>query len=96
VRQGPGGDCNFTTGTPVGLTAADHYTLTINDFMLAGGDGYPDVRGPGAATQDLLDQDVADYLATLPGNQVTPAIQGRVHCVDPHPGVGVDCTTGSP
>jgi 2',3'-cyclic-nucleotide 2'-phosphodiesterase (5'-nucleotidase family) len=95
VRQGPGGECNFTTGAPVSLTAADHYTLTINDFMLAGGDGYPDVRGPGAATQDLLDQDVADYLGAQ-GGVVSPAIQGRVHCFDPNPGVGVDCTTGSP
>jgi 5'-nucleotidase len=96
VRQGPGGVCDFTTGTPVGLTAADHYTLAINDFMLAGGDGYPDVRGPGAATQDLLDQDVADYFETLPGKLVTPTIQGRIHCFDPNPGGGVNCTTGSP
>jgi hypothetical protein len=27
---------------------------------------------------------------------VTPAIQGRVHCFDPNPGTGVNCTTGSP
>jgi 2',3'-cyclic-nucleotide 2'-phosphodiesterase (5'-nucleotidase family) len=95
VRQAPDGSCNFSTGTSVGLTASDHYTLTINDFMMTGGDGYPNVR-TSAATQDLLDQDVADYFATLPGSQVTPTIQGRVHCFDPNPGVGVNCTTGSP
>ena len=95
VRQNADGSCNFATGTPVGLTASDHYTLTINDFMMTGGDGYPNVRTL-AATQDLLDQDVADYFATLPGSQVTPTIQGRVHCFDPNPAGGVNCTTGSP
>ena len=95
VRQAADGSCNFATGTPVGLTASDHYTVTINDFMMTGGDGYPNVRTL-AATQDLLDQDVADYFATLPGSQVTPTIQGRIHCFDPNPGSGVNCTTGSP
>lgn len=95
VRQAPSGVCDFATGTPVGLTAADHYTITINDFMLAGGDGYPDTRGPGAATQDLLDQDVADYIATLPGGQVTPTIQGRVNCFDPNPAAAPNCVAGS-
>jgi 2',3'-cyclic-nucleotide 2'-phosphodiesterase (5'-nucleotidase family) len=95
VRQAPNGSCDFVAGTPVGLTASDHYTLTINDFMMTGGDGYPNVR-TSAATQDLLDQDVADYFATLPGSQVTPTIQGRVHCFDPNPGAGLDCVTGSP
>ena len=52
-------------GVPVALDAGHSYTVTINDFMMTGGDGYPNVR-TSAATQDLLDQDVADYLATLP------------------------------
>ena len=64
--------------------------VTINDFMMTGGDGYPNVRTT-AATQDMLDQDVADYLATLPGSQVTPTIQHRVHCTDPNPGSGNNC-----
>jgi 2',3'-cyclic-nucleotide 2'-phosphodiesterase (5'-nucleotidase family) len=95
VRQGAGGTCDFAAGTPVPLDAGSTYTVTINDFMMTGGDGYPNVR-TSAATQDLLDQDVADYFATLPGSQVTPTIQGRVHCFDPNPGAGVDCVTGSP
>jgi 2',3'-cyclic-nucleotide 2'-phosphodiesterase (5'-nucleotidase family) len=94
VRQGAGGVCDFAAGTPVGLTAADHYSLTINDFMLAGGDGYPDSRGPGSATQDLLDQDVADYLDTL-GGTVSPTIQGRVKCFDPNPAAAPNCVAGS-
>jgi len=93
VHQGAGGVCDFATGAPVGLTASDHYTITINDFMLAGGDGYPDIRGPGAATQDLLDQDVADYIA-VQGGTVSPTIQGRVKCFDPTP-AAPNCVAGS-
>ena len=93
VRQAADGTCDFAAGTPVGLTAADHYTLTINDFMMTGGDGYPNVR-TSAATQDLLDQDVADYMATLPGGTVTPTIQGRVKCFDPTP-AAPNCVVGS-
>jgi 2',3'-cyclic-nucleotide 2'-phosphodiesterase (5'-nucleotidase family) len=95
VRQAANGTCDFVAGTPVVLDAAHTYTVTINDFMMTGGDGYPDVR-TSATTQDLLDQDVADYLATLPGNLVSPVIQSRVHCFDPNPGLGVECVAGSP
>jgi 2',3'-cyclic-nucleotide 2'-phosphodiesterase (5'-nucleotidase family) len=95
VRQAADGTCDFVAGTVVGLTASDHYTLTINDFMMTGGDGYPNVRTT-AATQDILDQDLADYIATLPGNQLTPVIQHRVSCFDPNPGVGVNCLASSP
>ena len=95
VRQAADGSCNFAAGTPVALDAGHTYTVTINDFMMTGGDGYPNVRTT-AATQDLLDQDVADYFATLPGNLVTPVIQHRVHCFDPNPGAGVNCLASSP
>ena len=95
VRPAADGTCDFVAGTPVVLDAAHTYTVTINDFMMTGGDGYPDVRSS-ATTQDLLDQDVADYLATLPGNLVSPVIRSRVHCYDPNPGSGNDCLLGSP
>jgi 2',3'-cyclic-nucleotide 2'-phosphodiesterase (5'-nucleotidase family) len=95
VRQAADGTCDFAAGTPVVLDADHSYTVTINDFMMTGGDGYPSVR-MSAATQDMLDQDVADYLATLPGTQVTPTIQHRVHCFDPNPGSGNNCLTSSP
>src|SRR4029453_12078682 len=95
VRQAADGTCDFVAGTVVGLTASDHYTLTINDFMMTGGDGYPNVRTL-AATQDILDQDLADYIATLPGNQLTPVIQHRVSCFRPNPGAGVNCLASSP
>ena len=95
VRQAADGTCDFVGGTPVSLDAGSTYTVTINDFMMTGGDGYPNVR-TSAATQDLLDQDVADYFATLPGSQVTPVIQHRIHCFDPNPGAGNNCLTSSP
>jgi hypothetical protein len=65
VRQGADGTATSSGGTPVALDAGHTYTVTINDFMMTGGDGYPNVR-TSAATQDLLDQDVAEYFATLP------------------------------
>ena len=46
-------------------------------------------------TQDILDQDLADYLAAVPGGVVNPTIQGRIHCTDPVPG-GNSCPVGSP
>lgn len=95
VRQGVDGACDFALGTAVVLDADHSYTVTINDFMMTGGDGYPNVR-TSAATQDILDQDVADYLATLPGNLVSPTIQHRVHCFDPNPGSGNNCLPSSP
>jgi 2',3'-cyclic-nucleotide 2'-phosphodiesterase (5'-nucleotidase family)/predicted AlkP superfamily phosphohydrolase/phosphomutase len=95
VYQNADGSCDFVSGTPVALDGAHEYTLTINDFMLTGGDGYPDSRTLGG-TQDILDQDVADYLATLPGNQVTPTIQHRIHCIDSNLSAAPACTTGSP
>jgi 2',3'-cyclic-nucleotide 2'-phosphodiesterase (5'-nucleotidase family) len=95
VRQAADGSCDFVAGTPVALDAGHTYTVTINDFMMTGGDGYPNVR-TSAATQDLLDQDVADYFATLPGNLVTPTVQHRVHCFDPNPGSGNNCLASSP
>jgi 2',3'-cyclic-nucleotide 2'-phosphodiesterase (5'-nucleotidase family)/predicted AlkP superfamily phosphohydrolase/phosphomutase len=95
VRQAADGTCDFAAGTPVALDAGHTYTVTINDFMMTGGDGYPNVR-TSAATQDLLDQDVTDYLATLPGNLVTPVIQHRIHCFDPNPAAGNNCLATSP
>jgi 2',3'-cyclic-nucleotide 2'-phosphodiesterase (5'-nucleotidase family) len=95
VRQNADGTCDFVGGTPVVLDLAHQYTVTINDFMMTGGDGYPDSQTLGA-TQDLLDQDVADYFATLPDNRVTPTIQHRIHCVDSDLATAPACTTGSP
>jgi 2',3'-cyclic-nucleotide 2'-phosphodiesterase (5'-nucleotidase family) len=92
VRQAADGSC---TGAAISFSAGVNYTLTTNDFTAGGGDGYPNNRSR-MTTQDILDQDLADYLAAVPGGVVTPVIQGRIHCTDPNPGAGNDCPVGSP
>lgn len=74
VRQAPDGSC---TGAPVDLTSASNYTLAINDFMAAGGDGYPVVTSR-ITTQDFMDEVLADYIAA--NTPVSPTIQGRIVC----------------
>ena len=54
------------TGAPISFSAGVNYTLTTNDFTASGGDGYPNFRSR-MTTQDILDQDLADYLAAQPG-----------------------------
>ena len=52
--------------------------------MASGGDGYPNFTSR-AATQDIMDQVLADYVdGELPPG-ISPAIQGRIKCVDPNP-----------
>lgn len=75
VRQAANGAC---TATPVDLTAGSTYTLATNDFMAAGGDGYPVVT-PRITTQDFMDEALADYVAA--NTPVSPAIQSRINCV---------------
>jgi hypothetical protein len=65
------------TGATVDLSAASIYTIAENDFMVAGGDGYPDLRSR-STTRDIMDQVVADHLAAE--GTVSPAIQGRIVC----------------
>ncbi len=90
VRQAPDGTC---TGAAIDLTAASTYMIAENDFMAAGGDGYPNFTSR-AATQNIMDQVLADYV-TAQGT-ISPTIQGRIKCVDPNPGVGNNCPAGSP
>ena len=73
VRQAADGSC---TGAAVSFSSGVNYTLTTNDFTAGGGDGYPNNRSR-ITTQDILDQDLADYLAAVPGGVVSP--------VDPAP-----------
>ncbi|HEX2910913.1 MAG TPA: 5'-nucleotidase C-terminal domain-containing protein [Chloroflexia bacterium] len=74
VRQAADGSC---TGAPVDLSAASTYKIAENDFMAAGGDGYPSFT-PRVTTQDIMDQVLADYITA--SNTISPAIQGRVTC----------------
>ena len=58
VRQAADGTC---TGAAIDLTAGSSYEIAENDFMASGGDGYPNVFAR-AATQDIMDQVLADYV----------------------------------
>ncbi len=85
VRQAEDGSC---TGEAIDLSASSTYALAINDFMAAGGDGYPVVEGR-ATTRDLMDQVVADYIAAT--TPISPSIQGRITCTG-----GAACPTPTP
>ncbi len=74
VRQAADGTC---TGAPVDLTAASTYSIAENDFMVAGGDGYP-VFSSRAVSQEIMDEAVADYITA--NTPISPAIQGRIVC----------------
>jgi 2',3'-cyclic-nucleotide 2'-phosphodiesterase (5'-nucleotidase family) len=74
VRQAADGSC---TGAPIDLTSASTYKIAENDFMVAGGDGYP-VFTSRATTQDIMDQVLADYI--IAQGTLSPAIQGRIVC----------------
>jgi len=80
VRQAADGTC---TGPAVNLTASATYTIAENDFMVSGGDGYPNFASR-ASTRDIMDQVAADYITAH--SPVGPAIQGRIQCT----------TTGTP
>src|SRR5262249_5369705 len=70
VRQAANGSC---TGPAVDLSPGSSYTIAENDFMIAGGDGYPNFSSR-ATTRNIMDQVLADYV-TAQGT-VSPAIQG--------------------
>jgi 2',3'-cyclic-nucleotide 2'-phosphodiesterase (5'-nucleotidase family) len=74
VRQAGDGSC---TGAAVDLTAASTYKILENDFMAAGGDGYPSFTGR-VTTLDIMDQVLADYITGQ--GTISPSIQGRIVC----------------
>ena len=74
VRQAADGTC---TGPAVDLTAASMYHIAINDFMAAGGDGYPNVASR-AHSLEIMDQAVADWITA--NSPLAPRIQGRIVC----------------
>ncbi len=75
VRQAADGSC---TGAAVDLTTGSTYTLAINNFMAAGGDGYPVVTDR-TVTRGFVDQDLAGYIEA--NTPITPVIQGRIGCI---------------
>ena len=89
VRADATGTC---TGPPVDLSAASSYKIAENDFMMNGGDGYPNFASR-ATTQDIMDQVTADYItANSPLSPVVRAFpNGRVNCDDSNGGTAPNC-----
>jgi 2',3'-cyclic-nucleotide 2'-phosphodiesterase (5'-nucleotidase family)/predicted AlkP superfamily phosphohydrolase/phosphomutase len=94
VRANEDGTC---TATPVDLTAASMYHVAINDFMAAGGDGYPNVASR-AHSLEIMDQAVANYIAAnTPLNPVVRAFpNGRINCADSNGATVPNCPTLTP
>jgi 2',3'-cyclic-nucleotide 2'-phosphodiesterase (5'-nucleotidase family) len=87
VRQAADGSC---TGALIDLSAATTYTLATNDFVAAGGDGYPNVASR-MTTREILDAVVAAYAAAK--SPIEPTLQGRIACTDSNPSDAKTCPT---
>jgi hypothetical protein len=74
VRQALDGSC---TGAAIDLTSGASYVISENDFMLTGGDGYPNFQGR-ETVRGILDQVVSDWLTAV--SPIAPTIQGRISC----------------
>lgn len=90
VRQAPDGSC---TGAVVDLTSATTYTIAENDFMVNGGDTYPNFASR-SVTRDVMVNVVAAYVTLM--SPLNPTRQNRVVCYDPNPGSGNNCPTFLP
>jgi 2',3'-cyclic-nucleotide 2'-phosphodiesterase (5'-nucleotidase family)/predicted AlkP superfamily phosphohydrolase/phosphomutase len=87
------------SATPIDLTAASSYKIAINDFMASGGDFYPTVNAkPGYATQDIMDQVLADYVAA--NSPLNPFVlgptNGRINCADSNGATAPNCPALTP
>lgn len=85
TRQSATGACD---GGPVDLGGSASYSLVTNDFVAAGGDGYPNILSR-STTREVMDQVVSDYIAA-PGT-LAPAIQGRIVCTDSNGATAPNC-----
>ncbi len=79
VFQAADGSC---TGSVLDLTAGTTYSLTTNDFVASGGDGYPSFAAR-MVTRNIMANDVVDWVTA--NTPISPAIQGRITCT------GVGC-----
>jgi 2',3'-cyclic-nucleotide 2'-phosphodiesterase (5'-nucleotidase family) len=82
------------TATPVDLTAATTYQIAENDFMVTGGDGYPNFQSR-ATSQDIMAQVLEDYVAA--NTPITPVVRaapnGRINCADSNGATAPNCPT---
>ena len=83
TSRGAGDATETAPATPVDLTAGTTYKIAENDFMVTGGDGYPNFASR-MTTQDIMEQVTADYItANSPLSPVVKAVpNGRINCTD--------------
>lgn len=75
VWQAGDGSC---TGPAVDLTAGSTYEIATNDFVVSGGDGYPNFFSR-AVTRNIMVNDVSDWISD--NSPLSPDLQGRITCV---------------
>jgi 2',3'-cyclic-nucleotide 2'-phosphodiesterase (5'-nucleotidase family) len=86
------GNC---TATPVDLTSSSPlYTVAMNDFMAAGGDGYNNAPPapslyPFTSNGQLMEEVVRNYIAAK--TPVSPTSQGRIVCTDSNGATAPNC-----
>jgi 2',3'-cyclic-nucleotide 2'-phosphodiesterase (5'-nucleotidase family) len=89
VLANPNGTCSATA---VDLTPATTYKIAENDFMSAGGDGYP-FFSPRVTTQDIMAQVLEDYVAA--SSPISPFVlaspNGRINCADSNGATAPNC-----
>jgi 5'-nucleotidase len=88
VRGAADGSCTTEPVLP-----SSTYTLAINDFMMTGGDGYPNVAFK-STTRNLMDADVADSIAA--SGTIGPALQERITCTDANGDAAPNCPVQVP
>jgi 2',3'-cyclic-nucleotide 2'-phosphodiesterase (5'-nucleotidase family) len=88
VRASTDGTC---TAEPI--LPSTTYTLAINDFMMVGGDGYPNVAFK-STTRNLMDADVADRITAA--GTISPTLQGRITCTDANGADAPNCPVALP
>jgi 2',3'-cyclic-nucleotide 2'-phosphodiesterase (5'-nucleotidase family) len=75
VHQDTDGSCD---GAAVDLTAGSTYEIATNDFMVSGGDGYPNFFSR-SVTRNIMVNDVSDWISA--NSPLSPDLQGRITCV---------------
>jgi 2',3'-cyclic-nucleotide 2'-phosphodiesterase (5'-nucleotidase family) len=88
VRAAADGSCTTEPVLP-----SSTYTLAINDFMMVGGDGYPNVAFK-STTRNLMDADVADHITAA--ETISPTLQGRITCTDANGADAPNCPVALP
>ena len=84
-RQALDGSC---TGGVVDLTVNSSYSIAMNDFMVNGGDSYPNFASR-SVTRDIMVNVVADYVTA--NSPLSGSLDGRIQCSDSNGATAPNC-----